>query len=186
MNNSVRQLNVFVDNNGLLRRGGRINNANVPYDVKFLYLIPKTHYFTRSVVIYAHAVVLHNGVRETLNLIRSQYRIIPCRNFVKKVIHGSSTCKRYEGKPYSYPEEPPLPKQRVSKGHVFSYIGIEYTGPVYVKNVYSSDFNMYKTWIVIVTCSSSRAVYLDVVENCSSASCVNTLKRFINQYGAPK
>ena len=41
MNNSVRQLNVSVDHNGLLRCGGRINNANVPYDVKFPYAVPK-------------------------------------------------------------------------------------------------------------------------------------------------
>ena len=45
---------------------------------------------------------------------------------------------------------------------------------------------MYKAWIVILICSSSRALYLDVVKNCSSASCVNMLKWFINQYRAPK
>ena len=45
---------------------------------------------------------------------------------------------------------------------------------------------MHKTWIVIVTCSSSRALYSDVVENCSSALCLNMLKRYINQYGALK
>ena len=44
MNNSVRQFNVFVDNNGLLLCEGSINNGNVPYDVKFPYLIPNTHY----------------------------------------------------------------------------------------------------------------------------------------------
>ena len=53
------------------------------------------------------------------------------------------------------------------------------------KNVYGSDCNMYKAWIVIVTCSRSRTLYLDV-ENSLSASCANTLKRFINQYGATK
>ena len=45
---------------------------------------------------------------------------------------------------------------------------------------------MYKACIVIVTCSSSQALYLDVVKSCSSASRVNMLKRFINQYGAAK
>ena len=45
---------------------------------------------------------------------------------------------------------------------------------------------MYNACKVIVNCSSSRALYLDVVENCSSALCVNILKRFIKQYGAPK
>ena len=124
MNNSVRQFNVFVDNNGLLCCGGRINNANVLYNVKFPYLIPKSHYFTKSVVIYAHAVALYNGVRETLNFIRSQYWIIQGCNFVRKTIHECSSCKRYKGKSYSYPEEPQLPKQRVSKDHVFRCIGI--------------------------------------------------------------
>ena len=37
------------------------------------------------------------------------------------------------------------PKQRVSKDHVFNYIGIDNPGPIYVKNVYGSNFNMYKT-----------------------------------------
>ena len=124
--------------------------------------------------------MLHNGVRKTLTFIRSQYWIVQGRNFVKKIIHECSACKGCEGKPYSYPEEPPLPKQRVRRNHVFSYIHVNYAGPIYVKNVYGSDFNMFKAWIVIVTCSSSRALYLDVVENCSSASCVNMLKRFIN------
>ena len=76
--------------------------------------------------------MLHNGDRETLSFIRSQYWIIQGRNFVKKIIHECSTCKRYEGKSY-YPEEPRLPKQHVSKYHAFSYIGINYTSPIYVK-----------------------------------------------------
>ena len=97
MNNSVRQLDVFVDNKSLFRCGGRINNANVPYDVKFPYFIPKTHYFTKLVVIHAHSLVLHNGIRGTSNFIRSQCWITQGSNFVLKIIHEYSTCKRYEG-----------------------------------------------------------------------------------------
>ena len=63
---------------------------------------------------------------------------------------------------------------------------MNYAGPIHVRNVYGSNFSMYKAWIITVTCSSSRTLYLDIVENRSSASCVNMLQRFINQYGAPK
>ena len=84
------------------------------------------------------------------------------------------------------PKKTALPRQRVSKDRVFSYIGIDHAGPIYAKHVFGSDFNMYNACKVIVNCSSSRALYLDVVENCSSALCVNILKRFIKQYGAPK
>lgn len=134
MNNTICQLNVFVDNNGLLRFGVRINNANVPYDVKFSYLLRKIHYFAKLVVIYAHTVVLPKSARETLNFIRSQYSILG-RNFVKKMIHNCPTCKLHKGKPYNYPEESPSPKQRVGKDNVFSYIDIDYAGPIYVKYV---------------------------------------------------
>ena len=164
--------------------GGKINNANAPYDVKFPYLIPKTHYFTK--LVYGHPAKLHNGVRETVNFISSQYSIMKHRNFIEKIIHECSTCKHYEGKPYSYPEEPPLLKRCVSKDHVFSYIGIDYAGSIYINNVYDRDFNMYNACIVIVTCSSSRALCFDVVKNCSSALSVNMLKRSISQNGAPK
>ena len=80
--------------------------------------------------------------------------------------------------------EPPLPKECASKDHVFSYTGVDYAGPIYVKN--GSDFNIHKEVHIIVTRPSSRVLYLDFVENCLSASYVNMLKQFINQYGAPK
>ena len=57
-----------------------------------------------------------------------------------------------EEKPYCYPEEPPLLKQRASKDHVFRYTGIDYAGPIYIKNVYGSDFNTYKAWRYIFRC----------------------------------
>ena len=34
--------------------------------------------------------------------------------------------------------------QLVSQDHVFSYTDIDYISPIYVKNVYGSDFNKYK------------------------------------------
>ena len=45
---------------------------------------------------------------------------------------------------------------------------------------------MYKCWLVLVTCASSRAVYLDLVSDCSSLQCIASLKRFIARYGAPE
>ena len=63
---------------------------------------------------------------------------------------------------------------------------MNYAGPIHVKKVCGSNFSMYKAWIITVTCSSSRTLYLDIVENRSSALCVNMLQRFINQYGVPK
>ena len=43
-----------------------------------------------------------------------------------------------------------------------------------------------KAWIVLITCASSRGIYLDLVPDCSGKSCVDALTRFINSRGAPK
>ena len=37
----------------------------------------------------------------------------------------------------------------------------------------------------MITCATSRAVYLDLVTDCSGAECINLLLRFINTRGAP-
>jgi len=76
--------------------------------------------------------------------------------------------------------------ERVSDENSFSNIGIDYAGPVYVTNIYQSDGTTYKAWIVIVTCASSRAVYLDLVPDCSGPTCINVLKRYTSVIGAPK
>ena len=52
---------------------------------------------------------------------------------------------------------------------------MDYAHPICVKNVYRCNFNMYKVEIAIVTCSSSRDLYLDVVKKFSSVLRVHML-----------
>ena len=124
--------------------------------------------------------------RETLNQIRKEFWITQPRNFIKKILSNCLTCRYYEGLPYTYPISGPLPKERVSHENSFSNIGIDYAGPVYVKNIYDSDGTTFKAWIAIVTCATSRAIYLDLVSDCSGPACINVLKRLTNILGCPK
>ena len=67
-----------------------------------------------------------------------------------------------------------LPGYRVSRTVPFQVCGVAYLGPVFVKYIYhSSNDEMPKAYIVLFTCSTSRAVTLDLVED-------NTSKNFIN------
>ena len=51
----------------------------------------------------------------------------------------------------------PLPDVRVDFNFLYSSIGIDYVGPVYVKTIYATkDNNLHKSWIVLITCCSSR------------------------------
>ena len=130
-----KQFELFQDKNGLWRCGGRIQNAAVPYSTKHPILLPKGHHLTLLFVRKAHERVLHNGVKETLMELWSQFWIVKGRSFVKHVLHQCQVCRRHEGKPYNTPQPPPLPSFRVEEAPPFSFTGVDFAGPLYIKSV---------------------------------------------------
>ena len=79
---------------------------------------------------------------------------------------------------YKYPYPPDLPESRLKSGFSFENVGIDYAGPVFVTDVYSHNNELFKAWIALITCQTSRAVYLDLATNYSGLSCINVLRRF--------
>lgn len=153
----TRQLTLFEDEEGILRCRGRLDKAaNLPYSTKHPILLPSNHPLTDLYINQAHARVYHNGIKETLTEVRSRFWIIRGRSAVKKIINECCTCRRHEGKPYSAPPPPPLPGYRVSESPPFSSTGIDFAGPLYVKNHSEAQF---KVWIVLYTCCVTRAIH---------------------------
>ncbi|CAB4042936.1 PREDICTED: uncharacterized protein LOC107336482, partial [Paramuricea clavata] len=178
-------LNLFEGKGNIIRCHGRIQESRLPYDKKFPILLPSDHYFTRLVVLRSHEQVMHNGDRETLTQVRSKYWITKGRQVVKKILSKCTICRRLEGPPYGNPEAPPLPEFRLSNDFAFSKIAVDYAGRMYVKDIYSQSKDMYKVYISLYTCSSSRALHLDLVPDMSSEAFVRSLERFIGRRGIP-
>ena len=178
-----KDLNLFVED-GIIRCQGRLKNAPLNYSAKFPILLPSKHYFTDLIIKYYHNMVLHNGMKETLNQIRSKYWIPKIRNHIKRIIRKCLTCQKFEGKSFVYPPPPDLPKIRLSKDYPFTYTGVDYAGPLYVKDIYSKD-GMFKCWIFLYTCASTRNLFLDLVPDCYSSTCIRALTRFFCNRGTP-
>ena len=79
-------------------------------------------------------IVQHDGIRETLNAIRENYWIIQGRDAVKQKLRKCVVCKRHEGRPYSIPMTTPLPQDRVMEVPPFTNTGVDFAGPLYIKN----------------------------------------------------
>lgn len=184
-NKMKRSLSLFVDDEQLIRCHGRIEKSNLPNETKFPMLLPSDHDFTNLVVLHCHTEVMHNGVRETVTQVRSRYWIVRGRQVVKKIIARCLTCKRLEGKSYGVPPAPPLPEYRLDNDVAFSRVGVDYAGPLFVKNIYSKDSKMYKAYIVLYTCASSRAVHLDLAVDATSETFIRSFKRFMSRRGIP-
>ena len=113
-NNSIqKQFDLFLDGDGIWRCGGRLSNADVPFETKHPILLPRDHYFTSLVVRRAHQRVLHNGVKDTLTEVRARYWIRKGRAFMKKIVRQCVICKKLEGRPCLGPSAPPLPSFRL-------------------------------------------------------------------------
>ena len=147
-------------------------------------ILPKNSKFKELVVKHCHKLLFHNGVRETLKLIRTKSQITKPINYVRRIIKKCVICNRNEGNQFQYLAPYDFPSQRLSDKFAFTYSAVDYAGPLYVNNIYSK-FQTFKCWIVLFTCASARCIYLDLVPDCSSSSCVRVLKNFFAARGVP-
>ena len=184
--NLIKQLDLFQDENNLWRCGGRLENSELTYDQKHPLLIDRNHPIAKMLIQESHVNVMHNKSNQTLTDLRKRYWITKPRNLIKTVIKECITCRKHEGKSYTYPNKSSLPKERVTANYAYENMGIDYLGPVYVKDIYAKSNETHKAWIALTTCTTTRAVYLDLVSDCSGPTCVNLLKRLISTHGAPK
>lgn len=63
----------------------------------------------------------------------------------------------------------------------FSYIGIDYFGPIMVRIRRSNE----KRWGVIITCLTVRAIHIEIANSLTTDSCMMCLQRFICRRGQP-
>ena len=178
-----RQFGLYEDEQGLWRCGGRMSHSSLPPSAQNPIMLSKDHYLTMLLILDAHKRVLHNGVRETLSELRSTYWVIRGRQTVKKILRGCVVCQRFEGAPCKGVSAPPLPDFRVQESRPFQTTGVDFAGPLYVRT--SDQSRTAKTWMILYTCYSTRAVHLDLVWDMTTETFLRSFRRFVARRGTP-
>jgi hypothetical protein len=119
----LKALNPFRDNAGLIRVGGRLNNADISYDQKHPILLPK-HQVTQLIIKEEHESHLHAGPTATLAAIRLKFWPLAGRNQVRQVIRKCLTCTRLKALPVN-PIMGDLPASRTVVARPFVNTGID-------------------------------------------------------------
>ena len=74
MPSTVNQLNLFIDEQGTtVRCKSRLRNSTLSDASMKPLLLPAYHHFSMLVIAECHRKVLHNGARDTLNMVRQKY-----------------------------------------------------------------------------------------------------------------
>ncbi|XP_055633605.1 uncharacterized protein LOC129773952 [Toxorhynchites rutilus septentrionalis] len=179
----LRMLTPMLDDEGVLRVDSRISAAQgVAEDVKFPVILPRKHHVTNLIVDNFHRKLLHGNSETVVNEIRQRFYIAHLRTVVRDIEKRCQRCKVMRAKP-STPRMGPLPEARLSPGvRPFTYIGIDYFGPILVKVNRSAA----KRWVCLITCLTIRAVHVEVAYDLSTKSCIACIRRFICRRGSPK
>lgn len=179
---SIGRLLPFVDAIGLVRVGGRLQAARVPFDAKHPIIVPKKSHVATLLVRAAHAEVGHLGHRSMLTKLRQRYKIIGDTALAKKIKNECVICRKYEAKPMEQIMAN-LPKDRVEADVTpFTSTGLDLFGPFEIKQGRSRV----KRYGVIFTCLSSRSNHLEVAHSLDTSSLIQALRRFIARRGSVK
>ena len=181
----VKQLNLRESDDGLLRSFSRLIKANIPFDTKAPIMLSKKHKLTEILVYYFHEKVMHQGIKHTLTEFRSIFWITQGRSYVKKIIAPCVICRRLNSRPYEYPGHSDIPSFRFNDTYAYTTIGLDFAGPIYCLPVYGGGKDMRKSWMVIFTCASTRALSLELVHDASADAFLLSFERFISRRGCP-
>lgn len=117
-------------------------------------------------------------------LIGQQFWIISLRSVIYSVISQCTVCLRFDGK-HLQPIMADLPAVRVQPSRPFSCIGIDYAGPLQMRDIQIRKSRSYKVYIAIFICLSVKAVHLEVVSALSTPAFLAAFDRFIARRGLP-
>ena len=101
---------------------------------------------------------------------------------MKRILGECVTCRKLIGKPFSAPPTAVLPGFRVKEGPPFSRVGIDFAGPLYVKE---KSGQMSKAYVAIFSYCVTRAVHLELVEDLSAEAFRRCLRKFVARRGMP-
>ena len=171
----------FLDQEGVIRLGGRLSRAKMPYEVLHPPMLPGKHPFSRNIIRAFHESMHHVGTDFVLAHVRQHFWITSGREAVKRVRNECIPCRRFR---------PKAALQMMADVHrarlgahqpPFTYTSVDYFGPIDVTHGRGTA----KRWGVLFTCLVTRAVYVDVAISLSANDFLLVLRRFVSVYRKP-
>ena len=172
----LRGLNVFEEK-GIMRIKTAISNRQDTFCFRYPIVLDSKHLSTRRVILYTHLKLNHAGTEIVMNNLREKFWILRYRRTVRSIVHKCTACRRHAARNMEAPFTP-LPENRVREAAAFEVVGIDYAGPLFLKEGC-------KAYICLFTCAVYRAVHFELVTSLSTEEFIEAFRRFIARRGRP-
>ncbi|KRX42664.1 Uncharacterized protein T05_9776 [Trichinella murrelli] len=144
-------------------------------------ILPDKHPLTRAIIRRCHLRQLHSGIETMLTMLRQRFWILRGRRNVKGIIKKCRCCRRVGSKPFVL-KMAPLLADRIQPTRPFENTGLDLAGPLLTRN----GKTVKKSYILIFTCMTTRAVHLEVVSDMTVVRVMEAIRRFIARHGKPR
>lgn len=177
---NLKTLCPYLDENELIRVGGRLANSSLCLDAKHPLVLPAAHPFSKLIVEHEHVRNLHCGPQSLLYHTRQRFWIIGGRSLCSyiwcSIVHQCVRC--FKAKPNTMQQiMGQLPTNRVNPARSFSIVGIEFCGPFFVSYKIRSKVKN-KVYVCVFICFVSKAVHFEIVNDLTSTAFIAALRRF--------
>ena len=181
-NSRMAGLNPYIDEFGLIRVGGRLGKADASENFKHPIILPQESKIIDAITRHVHQQISHQGRGQTLNEIRARgFWIMGGSRIVGRIIRGCVTCRKLR-RPLEQQKMANLPQERVNSSEPFSHTGMDVFGPFMIKRARS----LIKRYGLLFTCLCSRAVHVELLDDLTTDSFLNSLRCFLALRGAVK
>ncbi|KRY45762.1 hypothetical protein T03_6334 [Trichinella britovi] len=167
----LSRLDPFVDEEGFLRVGGRLENAQLPSHMKHPVILPGYHALTMGLIRRCHARQLHAGTTHTLAILRhgesnpALFCLSACNGQTDSAENGGLAIQS-SGRSRCF-----RPHRDGFRRALLIRVGKKATS---------------KCYVCLFTCMASRAVHLELVPQMPTARVMQALRRFIARRGRPE
>ena len=141
-------LGLKIDEEGILRCHGRLNNADILEESKVPIYLPRKNYYTEILVQEFHQKLFHAGSSHTLSKIRNLYWIPQGRTIVINVICHCGICRKNHGGPFKMPKISPWSAKELGESGPFTYMELGYLGPFNVKGNPSKKYGFVSSLVL--------------------------------------
>ncbi|GBL92712.1 Speckle-type POZ protein-like B [Araneus ventricosus] len=178
----LKALDPFLDENALLRVGGRLNNSDLPFESKHQIILPSKHKFTKLLFEQLHEKILHIGAQGLVHQIRLQYWPINGKGIARKIVHDCVGCFRQRPRVIEQLMGN-LPAERVTPSAPFLNSGVDFCGPFQIKFKNQRKGIYSKVYVAIFVCLATKAIRLETVTDLTTEAFIAASKRLCARRG---
>jgi hypothetical protein len=175
-------LSPFLDEDGLLRVGGRLHHCNISNDRKHPLILPGNNHLSKLIISNEHIKLLHGGAQLTLASLRQKYWIVGARKTVRDHIHQCVICIRQRETTMNQMMGD-LPRERVRPTRPFLSTGVDFGGPFQIKTMKGRGGKLVKAYICLFSCLSTKAIHIELVSDLTSVAFLAAFRRLMGKRG---